>query len=75
MFGVSNAWLRDAGERVAFTALEAGAATAVVLLTPLATWWAAPITVALAGVKTWAAKHKGSPDSAAFRKSSEAGGS
>lgn len=68
MFGVSNEWLRDAGERVTFTALEAGFATAIVLVTPLATWWAAPLTVALAGVKAFAARHKGSPDSAAMRR-------
>lgn len=68
MTGVSSAWLRDAGERVGYTALEAGVAMAIVLVTPLATWWAAPLTVALAGVKTWAAKHRGNPDSAAMSK-------
>lgn len=66
MSGVSGAWLRDAGERVGFTALEAGAGVAVVLVTPLATWWAAPIAAALAGVKAWAAKRVGEKGTAAL---------
>ena len=66
MLGVSGKWARDAGERVGFTALEAGAAMAVVLLTPLQTWWAAPLTVAFAGLKTWAAKHVGEKGTAAL---------
>lgn len=68
MFGVSGRWLRDAGERVGFTALEAGVAVAIVEVTPLQTWWAAPLTVALAGLKAWAAKHVGDRGSAAFSK-------
>lgn len=68
MFGVSNAWLRDAGERVAWTAVEAGAGVAIVLVTPLQTWWAAPIAVAFAGVKSLAARRIGSEDSAATRR-------
>lgn len=75
MFGVSGKWARDAGERVGFTGVEAVAAVAIVELASLQTWWAAPLTAVFAGVKAYAAKHKGSPDTAAFRKSSEAGGS
>jgi hypothetical protein len=69
MWGVSSTWLRDAGERVGYTALEVGVAVAIVEVTPLDTWWAAPLTVALAAVKSWAAKHRGDPESAAMRKS------
>lgn len=68
MLGVSGKWLRDAGERVGFTALEAGVAVAIVEVTPLSTWWAAPLAVALAGVKSWAARHRGDPESAAMSK-------
>lgn len=68
MFGVSGAWLRDAGERVGFTAVEAGVALAIVEVASLQTWWAAPLTVALAGVKAFAARRVGSADSAAARR-------
>lgn len=66
MLGVSGKWLRDAGERVGATALEAGVAVAIVEVTPLETWWAAPLTVALAAAKSWAARHRGEKDSASM---------
>lgn len=74
MLGVSAMWARDAAERVGWTALEAGAGAVIVAVTPLSVWWAAPIAVALASLKAYAAKHRGDPESASMAKRG-AGGS
>lgn len=74
MLGVSGKWLRDAAERVGYTALESAAGVAITMVTPLSVWWAAPIAMGLAAVKAYAAKHRGDPDSAAMSKQG-AGGS
>lgn len=46
----------DILERIAWTALEGAAGLAIVAITPLTTWWAVPIGMALAALKSFAAK-------------------
>ena len=49
-------------ERVAWTAIQAGAAVAAVELTNVAPVWAVPIAAGLAWVKGLAARHVGDPE-------------
>ena len=58
--------LKDAIERVAWTAAQAGVATAIVVLpgAGLPTWLIPLIGTALAAVKAFVARNFGNPDSA-----------
>ncbi|WTW96614.1 hypothetical protein OG216_26035 [Streptomycetaceae bacterium NBC_01309] len=66
MIGISRTWLVDTAERAAWTAAQAGAGVVITAVTPLDTWWAAPIAVGLALLKAAAAKRIGDADSAAM---------
>lgn len=54
----------DALERIGWTAVEGTAGLLIVTVTPLDTWWALPISVALAALKAFAAKKVGQPGTA-----------
>lgn len=54
----------DALERVGWTAVESAAGLLIVAVTPLTTWWALPIGLAVAAVKAFAAKQLGQPGTA-----------
>ena len=62
---VTRAWLRDILERTAWTAVQAGTGVALVEVTGLPVWWAAPVAYALSWVKGLAARRIGDRDSAA----------
>ena len=65
---VNQKFLLDAAERVLATAAEAGISAAIVAVSSIPKWWVAPITVALAGVKSFLAKFVGSSSSASLVK-------
>ena len=59
-------WLRDAAERVAWTAAEVTAGAVLVEGSGLDEWWVAPVAAGLAALKTWLARKVGNPTSAAI---------
>lgn len=61
----------DALERIAWTAVEGAAGLVIVAVTPLTTWWALPISVALAALKAFAAKRLGHTGTASTLPSSK----
>ena len=65
---VNQKFLVDATERVLATAAEAGISAAIVVVSSIPKWWVAPITVALAGIKSFLAKFVGSSSSASLVK-------
>lgn len=62
---ISRAWLVDVAERTGWTAAQAATGYLITVVTPLDTWWAAPIAGLLALAKGTAARHMGDPESAA----------
>lgn len=65
---MNTKYVKDLAERVAFTAIEAGAAYAATQLAGLPEWLAVPIAAGLALIKGWAAKSIGNSDSASVSK-------
>jgi hypothetical protein len=57
-------WLKDAAERVAWTAAEAGLGVVIVEVSDLKYAWVAPIVVGLTMLKTLIAKRVGDPEDA-----------
>jgi len=44
---------KNIGTRAAWTGLQAVAAYAITVVTPLSGWWAAPLALVLSSGKTW----------------------
>lgn len=66
MLNLSGKWLKDAGERILWTAISAGAATAITYMGDIHTSWAPVLTIALTTLKTFAAHFVGNSDTAAM---------
>lgn len=66
--GIDREWLYDALERVLWTAVQAVAATVIVLLAELDHALIPVLTAAFSAIKSAAAKRVGDPHSAATRK-------
>ena len=66
MLNLSGKWLKDAGERILWTAIEAGAAAGVVYATDLHWAYAPALVTIFSMVKTVAAHFVGDSDTAAM---------
>lgn len=56
---MTKTYVLDLGERAAWTGAQAALSLAVVELTDLPVWWAAPLALALSAAKGWIAGRLG----------------